>query len=82
MATATFLGEQQDITDPKAAALVAGQTRERPCSVRQQPVACRSEAQRTFTDDTRVLQIGDLLGRQAEQTGEHRLVVLPEERCR
>jgi hypothetical protein len=33
-----FLGEQRDITDPEAAMLVAGQTTERPCSVRQQPV--------------------------------------------
>jgi hypothetical protein len=33
----TLLGEQQDITDPQPAVLVAGQTTERPCSVRQQP---------------------------------------------
>ena len=32
-----FLGEQRDITDPEAAMLVARQTMERPCSVRQQP---------------------------------------------
>jgi hypothetical protein len=38
LATITFLGEQQDITDPEAAVLVAGQTTERRCSVRQQPV--------------------------------------------
>ncbi len=34
----TFLAEQQDITDPEAAVLVAGQTTERHCSVRRQPV--------------------------------------------
>jgi hypothetical protein len=38
LATITFLGEQQDITDPEAAVLVAGQTTERRCSVRRQLV--------------------------------------------
>jgi hypothetical protein len=38
LATITFLGEQQDITDPEAAVLVAGQTTERQCCVRRQPV--------------------------------------------
>jgi hypothetical protein len=38
LATITFLAEQQDITDPEAAVLVAGQTTERQCSVRRQPV--------------------------------------------
>jgi hypothetical protein len=37
LATITFLGEQQDITYPEAAELVAGQTTEQRCSVRQQP---------------------------------------------
>jgi hypothetical protein len=36
VATVTFLGEHQDITDPEAAVLVAGQTTERRCSVRRQ----------------------------------------------
>jgi hypothetical protein len=38
LATITFLGEQQDITHPEAAVLVAGQARDRQCSVRQQSV--------------------------------------------
>jgi hypothetical protein len=38
LATITFLGERPDITDPEAAVLVAGETTERRCSVRQQPV--------------------------------------------
>ena len=38
LVTITFLGEQEDITDPEAAVLVAGQTTERQCSVRRQPV--------------------------------------------
>jgi hypothetical protein len=38
LATMTFLDAQQDITYPEAAVLVAGQTTERRCSVRQQPV--------------------------------------------
>ncbi len=38
MTTITFLGERQDITDPEAAVLVAGQTTERQCSIRHQPV--------------------------------------------
>ena len=38
MTTITFLGEQQDIIDPEAAVLVAGQTTERRCSVRHPPV--------------------------------------------
>ena len=37
LTTITFLGERQDIFDPEAAVLVAGQTTERQCSVRQQP---------------------------------------------
>jgi hypothetical protein len=37
-ATITFLGEQQDLTDPEAAVLVAEQTTVRRCSVRQQAV--------------------------------------------
>jgi hypothetical protein len=36
--TITFLGEQQDIIDPEAAILVAGQTRSRQSSVLKQPV--------------------------------------------
>jgi hypothetical protein len=43
LAAITFLGEQQDITDPEATVLVAGQTTERRCSVRQQPVDDLSE---------------------------------------
>jgi hypothetical protein len=35
LATITFLGEQQDITEPEAAVLVAGQTTGRRFSVRQ-----------------------------------------------
>ena len=35
LATITFLGEQQDITDPEEVVLVGGQTMECPCSVRQ-----------------------------------------------
>ena len=46
------------------------------------PCTCRSEAERTLTDHARLLQIGDLLGREAEQTGEHLLVMLAEERRR
>lgn len=38
LGTITFLGEQQDVTDPEAAVLVVGQTTERQCSVCQQPV--------------------------------------------
>ena len=36
--TITFLGEQQDIIDPEAAILVAGQTTSRQSSVLKQPV--------------------------------------------
>jgi hypothetical protein len=38
LATITFFGEQQDITDPEAAVLDTGQTTERDGSVHQQAV--------------------------------------------
>jgi hypothetical protein len=38
LATITFLGEQQDITNPEAAVLFAGQPMEHRGSVHQQPV--------------------------------------------
>ena len=38
LTTITFLGEEQDITDPETAVLVAGQTTERQCSVHGQLV--------------------------------------------
>jgi hypothetical protein len=49
LVTITFLGERQDITDPEAAVLVAGQTTERQCSVREQPVDDLSDHARQVT---------------------------------
>jgi len=47
LTTITFLGERQDIFDPEAAVLVAAQTTERRCFVREQPDSKR----RPFSSD-------------------------------
>jgi len=58
LATITFLGDQQDITNPEAAVLVAGQTTERRCSVRQQPADDLSDHAHRVTRPGRLLILG------------------------